>query len=523
MKNYYKLLPLCLFIFASCSSEGLPSEEISSQEVSSHLVSSETYSSEEEIVSSEEISSELVSSEIEVSSELDPVSEEVSSEHYELRNPMNEPLVHEQYYLNHIGDIYNTWKSYRGRGITIAVIDKGFNPNHEDLTFADGTSKVSDLSASFTTTGTTTSTSVGVDKVINMADSHGTFCAGVAAAGINGKGVVGIAPEASLLLLKTDGKPKSISKAFKYAADNGAKVVTISIGTYNGYDGEDLTNDGSNLTTVFDEPVQYCLNKGTVVISAGGNGGLDGRQTEYTYPGAAQGVIGCGGLAANSSDAVWSGSSYNYSRTYEFCDVFAPADGMFNICHFNRDGRWYDYDGGWNGTSFASPIVAGMAALYFEKNPSATPSDFQRDLYATCVKLPNQTVGSKNLTSANLGYGRVDVGKLLNTETTETITIKVDYNGSKLYAFAWDDTGTYSYGNANWPGVSITKGPVYYTVSIDASKYQNIIFNTGSDVLKTVDLKTSSFVYGNVYNLNARNAATGVSKAFVVKYNATSN
>ena len=47
-----------------------------------------------------------------------------------------------------------------------------------------------------------------------MGESHGTFCAGVAAAAVNGKGVAGIAPDASLLLLKTDLKPKSIAKTF---------------------------------------------------------------------------------------------------------------------------------------------------------------------------------------------------------------------------------------------------------------------------------------------------------------------
>ena len=280
---------------------------------------------------------------------------------------MDDPYIGRQHYLNHIGDIYGAWDSYRGKGITIAVVDIGFNPYHKDFKRADGTSKVREDSASFKVSGGSVVKSVGVDQVVNMGESHGTFCAGVAAAAINGVGVVGIAPDADLLLLKTDAKPKSIAAAFKYAADQGARAISVSIGSYYDYGG-DLSSDGSDLGTVFDEPVAYCRSKGTAVISAAGNGGLDGQPTEFTFPGCVDGVIGVGGLAANSSGEIWKGSSYNSSPAYTFCDVYAPADMMYGCCHYDNK----EYDGGWNGTSFAAPQVAGMAALYFEKNPEAT-------------------------------------------------------------------------------------------------------------------------------------------------------
>ena len=44
-------------------------------------------------------------------------------------NPLDEPYIGRQYYLNHIGDIYSAWKSYTGKGVTIAVIDVGFKPS----------------------------------------------------------------------------------------------------------------------------------------------------------------------------------------------------------------------------------------------------------------------------------------------------------------------------------------------------------------------------------------------------------
>ena len=421
---------------------------------------------------------------------VDPVDPDPTPVIEEKLNPMDEPYIGRQYYLNHIGDIYSAWGQYRGKGITIAVIDMGFNPDHEDFSYADGTSKVSDLSASFTTNGGETSLEVGKDTVVNMGESHGTFCAGVAAAAVNGKGVAGIAPDASLLLLKTDRKPKSIAKAFKYAADNGAHVITISIGSYYNYKG-DLINDGSDLGTIFDEPVKYCYDKNVPVISAGGNGGLDGQPTEFTFPGCVDYVIGVGGLAANKSDEIWEGSSYNSSSEWQSIDVFAPANNMFGCCHYDDK----KYDGGWNGTSFASPIVAGLAALYFEKNPNNTAKQFETDLYNTCHKLTKSSIATSN----QLGYGRVDVGKLLGLTPTGQVTASIKTNWDTCYAYVWNSISGVE--KANWPGTSLTKTNGQFAFDIDISKYDSVIFTKSSSGPQTPDLLITSFINGDVYDL----------------------
>lgn len=418
----------------------------------------------------------------------------------QLLNPMDEPYIARQYYLNHIGDIYSAWGKYRGKGITIAVIDVGFNPNHEDFFYKDGTSKVSDKSASFTTSGNNTTTSVGKDKVVNMGESHGTFCAGVAAAAVNGKGVAGIAPEASLLLLKTDAKPKSIAKAFKYAADNGARVVTISIGSYYNYGG-DLVDDGSDLGTVFDEPVKYCYDKNIPVISAGGNGGLDNQPTEFTFPGCVDNVIGVGGLAANSSTNIWEGTSYNSSPEWQSIDVFAPANMMFGCCHYENK----IYDGGWNGTSFASPIVAGLAALYFEKNPTKTAAQFETDLYNSCHALPAQG----GLSANQFGHGRVDVGKLLGLTSTGSVDAKFKSSWSDCYAYVWNSVTGNS--KAAWPGIKLSKNNGEFTTNIDLSKYDSVIFTQTNSGSQTPDLLASSFLNGDVYDLTSPISEQGMS------------
>ena len=479
-KFAYVALPLLLLSISACSTNKY--DFISSEDKSSETSQSDSSSTGQ---------SETSSSTKSESSNETPISK---------RNPLNEPYINRQYYLNHIGDIYNTWKSYQGNGITIAVIDVGFNVNHEDFKYEDGTSKVSDKSAYISTNGSQTIVEVGKNNLANTIgkhgynSEHGTFCAGVAAAGLNGKGVIGIAPLAELMLLRTDGKPQSINKAFRYAADEGAMVITISIGSYSDYLG-DLNHDDVaqlDLTSAFDDAVNYCRNKNVVVVSAAGNGrdGTTNRPTEYTYPGATVGVIGVGGLQANKSDVVWEGSSYNSSNAYVFCDVFAPSNGMFGCSTTSQ------YGSDWNGTSFASPIVAGMAALYFEKYPNATVNQFEKALYDSSYKFtPNSP-----LTINNIGHGRVDVGKLLNTTLNEKITAKVKNSGD-IYAYQWNSRTNQK---QTWPGTYIGTGDSKtYTINLDATKYDSVIFNTGGDEpYQTIDLSISSFVYGNTYDVD---------------------
>ena len=399
----------------------------------------------------------------------------------------NESYLSKQYYLNQIGDIYSAWNKYRGRGVTVAVIDSSFDAYHEDFTFSNGVSKVLATSASFSYDGSKVTTQVGIDKVHDdKGDPHGTFCAGVVSAGTNSKGVVGIAPDSSLLLLKVDKKPKSICEAFKYAADNGAKVITVSIGSYYNYgpDG-DLINDGSDLSTVFNDSITYARNKGVVICSAGGNGG-GYKPTEYTYPGSCNDVIGCGGLAFNGDGTIWSGSSYNSSPDYQFIDVFAQSDKMFGCTNKT-------YAGGWEGTSFASPIIAGVAALYFEKNPNATPAQFETALFNNCLP-----VSGEGLTLDNFGYGRIHASKVLGEETISTIEIKVKSN-SQVYMYAWNYEQNKEI--AEWPGVAMNAQLGTFTYSLDLNKYQNVIFSNTSG--QTINIEAFSFINNPIYDLTS--------------------
>ncbi|MBQ0138833.1 MAG: S8 family serine peptidase, partial [Kurthia sp.] len=412
-------------------------------------------------------------------------------------NPLLEDKFIYQHHFNAVGDIYTAWNDYRGDEVTLAVIDSNFDVNHPEFFYSDGKSKVLDTSASFTYNGSKVTKQVGKQYLGNKnGDAHGTFCATVAAGSVTGKGTVGIAPNSNLLLLNVDKKPKSICEAFKYAADNGAKVITISIGSYYDYDG-DLVNDGSDLSKVFDESLSYCYSKGVVVVSAAGNGGYEGRETEYTYPGSCNHVIGVGGLKYDSETKVWDKSSYNSSSQYVFCDIFAPSDNIYSGASFNG----VQYGGGWEGTSFASPMVAGAACLYFQKYPTRSVVEFERDLYAS----------AKSIASDNAGIytakGRLDIGALLDVKAEGEVSISFNVTNKN-----WLKDSACSYVYLKGTNSSISDKKFKYTgeFTVDLAKYRKITFVrssvTGDDwnarslsyltsvfkTYKTVNVTTSS-------------------------------
>lgn len=421
-------------------------------------------------------------------------------------DPTAESLYSNQHYLNYVGNLQDVWDDYRGDDVTIAVIDSGFHYNHNEFKFADGTSKISEKSAYL---AKNKSPVVGIDKVgITDGDSHGTICATVAAASCTGEGTVGVAPNAKLMLLKVDKTKEAIASAFRYAADNGARAISISLGEYNNNSSPYDIVDTTDLNVAFDAACKYAHDKGVVICSAAGNGGYSERATEYTYPGATEFVIGCGGLADRSRTSRWGGSSYNSEKKYQFVDVFAPAENLYSGCYFDDKGVHYDYDGGFEGTSFAAPIVAGAAALYFDKYPSNTNTDFERALFNTC-----DPFGS----SVQNGYGAINIKKLLNYEKPADADKDFYFkaaswwsaDNASTYAFAWN-YGLTSVNADDFPGVkmtALTNG--YYKINIDTSIYSWLIFSryssdgTSSWNAQTIDIEISQFGNKNCFNLSS--------------------
>lgn len=327
-------------------------------------------------------------------------------------NPTSEPDINKQLHtINPLGNITTVWDYYRGDDVVVAVIDSGFDYNHPEFTDLDGNLRITENSVYiYTDSNKKVQKRVGIEHVgITDGDSHGTMCAGILGSSVNNYGITGIAPNCKLMLIKIDKKSSSFAEAFRYAADNGAKIISTSLGTYPNPSGETYGDvifpAGEDISKTFNSSIEYAYNKGVTIIAATGNS----RTTTLSYPAGCDYVIGAGGLNSGSMTQIWDngweGSNYNGSKVY--VDVFAPSDGIYAPgfdTSTNHSTYWSDA----KGTSFAAPIIAGAAALYFEKYPNKTNKDFELALKNTSVNINNYN------NNKNMGWGRLDVSKLLN-------------------------------------------------------------------------------------------------------------
>ena len=231
-------------------------------------------------------------------------------------------------------------------GVVVAVLDTGVSP-HSELAAALLPGR------NFTPSGSGASDSGDVQ-------GHGTHVAGTVAADA-GSGVEGIAVGAKVLPVKVlddsgSGASSWISSGILWAADQGADVINMSLG-------------GQYSSTVYDAAIAYARSKGTTVIAAAGN-----ANTSATFmPAAAPGVIGVAATDQNRGKASFS----NYGS---YVDVAAPG---VNIASTYPGNRYV----GMNGTSMASPHVAGVVALMVAAAPAITPDQVEQALTSSATDL----------------------------------------------------------------------------------------------------------------------------------------
>lgn len=213
--------------------------------------------------------------------------------------------------------------------VKIAILDTGIDTNHEDLA-----SKVT-VWKNFTSSRTS-------DDLYG----HGTHVAGIAAAITNNeKGVAGTGYDSSLMSIKVlndngSGYYSWVANGIKWAADDGAKVINMSLGGY------------SSSQTLL-EAVNDAWGKGVIIVVAAGND----NTTSMLYPCAYEKVICVAATDENDNKATFS----NYGSLW--VDVAAPGVSIFSTLpnHTNKiKTKNYGY---LNGTSMATPFVSGFAGL----------------------------------------------------------------------------------------------------------------------------------------------------------------
>ena len=258
------------------------------------------------------------------------------------------------------------WVIARGN-VTIAVLDTGADYNHPDID-----SKIIKGR----------NYHAGWWEPWNWYDpidghSHGTHVSGICAAETNNStGVAGVSWGSKVLAVKvcddSGGCPENIvAKGIKYAADKGAKIINMSL----------RFNSSS---TALKKACDYAASKGVLIVAAAGND----NDSNKNYPAAYSNVFAVGNTT--SSDTRYTGT---YGSCYgNWVNIAAPGTNIYSTILNNNYGNK-------TGTSMASPMVAGAAAVVWAKHPSWTATKVRQRLEQT----------AKPLTGLQLGAGRIDL------------------------------------------------------------------------------------------------------------------
>jgi subtilisin family serine protease len=248
----------------------------------------------------------------------------------------------------------------------------------------------------------TSMTRYGNRDVTGPDATHGTHVAGIIAALRDGGGT-GIASSVRIMALRTvpdgDERDKDVALAIRYAVDQGANVINMSFGkAYSPY------------KAFVDAAVRYADSKGVLMVHGAGNDGKDLASTPsfptpmYESGGRAANWIEVGATSWKGGDSLVANFS-NYGRAQ--VDVFAPGVDIYSTI-----------PGGYkkeSGTSMASPVVAGLAALLMSYYPSLTVSEVRRVIVESATRMPEQLVARPGGGSARVRFGDLSVtGGIVN-------------------------------------------------------------------------------------------------------------
>lgn len=265
-------------------------------------------------------------------------------------------------------DAPEAWDIEKGKpAVLIAIVDTGVDYNHPELTGRVRT----DIDKDF----------INNDDDAMDDHGHGTYCAGIAAANTNNaRGIAGVCRGCQILPVKVldsngSGSAESVAQGIQYAAQVGAKIISMSLGY--------ASNCGCSQTVA--RAINYAFERGSLLIAASGN---DSDKERLSYPASSPRVMSVGASDHRDQEA-------DFSNRSPALDILAPGKDVYSL----------DRGGGYrtaNGTSAAAPHVSGVAGLVWSARPTLTNVQVWWILYHSADDLPSTTTLKDASSTANL-------------------------------------------------------------------------------------------------------------------------
>lgn len=354
-------------------------------------------------------------------------------------NPLpNDKRLSRQYYLNGWdstfqndcgANIKEAWSEMDDTGsVSVAVIDTGCDLSHEDLQGNIDRTNAYDV----------------IRNTHKVRDSHGhgtNVCGLIGATANNEKGVAGIGDNHARVIpicVYADGSilTSSLIKAFQYLKSRKIKnlrVINMSLGRYETDESID-EDSGQQRDIVFEQAISEMRSRGVLTVCAAGNGDDSGMGvTDKIYPGDFDECMCVCALDRKGNNADF--SDYNMYK-----DISTAGENIYTTF----SGGWYNYN---KGTSFSSPIVAGIAALMWVDDSNLTVDQVVRAIEATAHPINKEYYGDRETGSAGAIDARAAMDyfpKLNDAELTventdftyngkaKTPEVTVVYNGKQL-------------------------------------------------------------------------------------------
>ncbi|MFA5135603.1 MAG: S8 family peptidase, partial [Patescibacteria group bacterium] len=399
----------------------------------------------------------------------------------------NDAYYNSQWYLTAI-DAPAAWDSATGtREVVVAVLDSGVDIDHPDLAsnIWINAGEVSGNGIDDDSNGYSDDV-YGWDFVADSSDPnpkyevgwteagvyHGTAVAGVVGAVTdNVEGIAGIGWNITIMPIRVlDGSglgdTKSVYQGISYAIQNGADIINLSF-------------VGDSEDEFLTQAISEAEAAGVLITAAAGNEGINLNVTPR-YPACNPNVMGIGGtdqddnrLILTTGEDVSGGSNYGD----ECVDVSAPASNIFSTVVYDEAHNLTSYyRGGWSGTSMATPIVSGAAALLLAENPSLSLDQLRSLIIAAVdpINYANETL------EGQLGSGRINLASAFQEPiiTVNSIIAGAGYTGGP-HVRIFDAGGNrsvqfFAYAESFRGGVNVAAGDV------DGDGIEEIIAGAGT-------------------------------------------